>query len=111
MDICSRELVEKALESIRKSVEKYLISNCLRVVSLAKVAMQSSVRIEFHGLYKYFTPSPEYPLFKDAYEYIVKCLGMDVEVDVHQRSFILREGYILVPVNVLEEVCMKLVKK
>jgi len=74
---CSEEMVEEALQLLREALENYLRSNCRKILSLAKAAGQERLRIELYGLFRYFSPSENFPRFMHAFEYASRCSSED----------------------------------
>ncbi len=70
---CSEELVKEALELLREALENYLYSNCRKITSLARTANQSKLRIELYGLFRYYSPSENFPRFMNALSYVLRC--------------------------------------
>ncbi|MCC6016348.1 MAG: hypothetical protein LM582_04820 [Desulfurococcaceae archaeon] len=111
MSICSQELLTEALDSVRSSVERYLLVNCRRIVSMARIAMQRNVKIEFHGFFRYYIPSPNFPRFMDAFTYIAQCIGGDIKIYVNNFEITFKDNYAVVLAKVLNDLCMYLNEK
>lgn len=105
---CTQSLVEEAIDSVRYSIEGYLISNCHKILSMAKAAEQKYLRMYTYGFFRYFNPSTSFYRFEQAYTYVLKCLGPDAKISIGGVQVELKENYIVFPVNYLEKVCMLL---
>lgn len=109
MSLCIQDLIEEAANSIRASIEKYLQSNCRRILSLAKLIVQKRVKMEFHGFFRYYVPSTNFPRFIDAYSYLIKCY-VD-QIDFFQAELKLKNQYLEVSIEGLEKLCLGILKK
>ena len=74
---CREDLLEEARELIVSALKSYMLSNCRRTVSIAKLTEQKRIRMEFHGLFKHYTPSENFPRFMDVLRYVLTCVGLD----------------------------------
>lgn len=74
---CREELLEEARELIVTALKSYMLSNCKRAVSMAKLTGQKRIRMEFYGLFRHYTPSENFPRFMDVFSYLLSCVGLD----------------------------------
>lgn len=74
---CREDLVEEAIELIREALRSYLASNCSKLLSLARTAGQRLLRVELYGLFRYYSPSENFPRFMNALKYLSQCSSMD----------------------------------
>jgi len=109
--VCSDDVVKHALELLKEALQGYLRANCKRVVSMAKLAGQSRVRIELYGPFRYFTSTEEFPRFTDALNTIIECMGIESVcralgcIDFSRHSEDDRLWYLVYEVSKLEELC------
>ena len=105
---CDPRLVEKAQKLVLEALKGYLRANCKRIVSLARLAGQSRVKMEMHGVYKYYSGDEELPRFVSAFAVLLRCLGEDVHRILGGRVRISEGGeplYVELSVDAVDTVC------
>lgn len=105
---CDPRLVGKARELVLEALKGYLRANCKRIVSLARLAGQSRVKMEMHGVYRYYSGDEELPRFVNAFAVLLRCLGEEVHRVFGGRVEIGEGGeplYIELPIDVVDTVC------
>ncbi|RLG77648.1 MAG: hypothetical protein DRO12_01575 [Thermoprotei archaeon] len=107
---CDPELVEHARRLVMESVKSYLRANCSRILSLSKLALQKSVKIEFHGLFRHYSGDEKLPRFMDALAVLLRCMGSDNLEIIQGSRLVIRdeEGYLVVLVESLENFCREI---
>ena len=109
MELCSREVVEKARAFVAGAVRGYLRANCRRILSLARAAEQSRVRVEMHGPFRYYEGDEELPRFLNAFEVLFRCLDSEELEEVVGGRVAVGKGeeplYIEMDVGFVEELC------
>ncbi|NPA97046.1 MAG: hypothetical protein GXO32_05540 [Crenarchaeota archaeon] len=111
MSECHEDLLKEALELLREALASYLASNCRKITSLARLAGQSKVRIELYGLFRYFSPSENFPRFMNALSYVKRCATLDdlrralefEDLEIDERDE--RLSRLVYRLSVLERLC------
>lgn len=61
---------------------------------MATLTGQKRIRMEFHGLFKHYTPSENFPRFMDVLSYVLTCVGLDeVKRLLRAQNVVLDEAY------------------
>ncbi len=107
---CREDALNTAEELIRAALESYMLSNCRRTVSMAKLTGQRRIRLEFHGLFRHYTPSEEFPRFMNALNYVVKCSGIERLKKILRARDVVLEGdmYVVYDFAEYEKMCREL---
>lgn len=107
---CREDTLRTAEELIRSALESYMVSNCKRTVSMAKLTGQTRVKLEFHGLFRHYTPSEEFPRFMNALSYVVKCGGVEKLKEILRARDVVLEGdmYVIYDFVGYEKICREL---
>ena len=114
MSECREDLLREALELLREALLNYLASNCRKILSLARLAQQDRLRIELYGLFRYFSPSENFPRFMNALNYVIKCSSVDKLQEVlrfiklERNEWDERLSKLLYKVEDLEDICKDL---
>ena len=107
---CTPELIREALEAVRASIRSYLAANCKRTLSMARLAGQQKVKLEYHGFYRHYRPTPAFPKFTEAIKYLSTCMETrtvdvdGIEVDTSTEGV----AYATISISRLEELCQEL---
>ena len=109
---CDEGLLNEAIEALRNALYSYLYANCRRTLSMIKLTGQKRLRLEFHGLFRHYSPTENFPRFMDAYSYILQCRDRELITDVLECEEINeQELYIVFNSRKYEELCKELLTK
>ena len=104
--------VEEARRAIVGAFSNYLRANCRRILSIARLTGQKYVKISFHGLYRHYEPTENFPRFTNAFE-LLKNKGEISELLRVKNLKVVEEDeemHILIPLEVLEDLCLRVDK-
>ena len=107
---CDEEVLNQAVNAVVKAVRSYLVSNCLRILSLSAAAGQETVKIEFLGFFRYYQPSTAFPRFSDAINCLKRCNAVDrIREEIPFFEWI-GDRYVVINVEKLRRACLDLIK-
>ena len=104
--------VEEARRAIVGAFSNYLRANCRRILSIARLTGQKYVKISFHGLYRHYEPTENFPRFTNAFE-LLRSKGEISELLRIENLKVIEEDeemHILIPLEVLEDLCLRIGK-
>ncbi len=79
---CRDELIEEAEQLLREALLNYLAVSCKRISTMLRLSEQPFLKLEFYGLFRYYTSSENFPRFMDAYSYVKRCRGLERVAEV-----------------------------